>query len=109
MTTLDNLLDQALDIAGTLFQSDSLNIADESQMLGSAIAGQTGAAVSISGAAPDMTLTGLTGITADHINTFVTISGAATGANNGTFLITEAYIRNRGCYLECIWCCRRCE
>jgi len=88
-TTLDNLLDQALDIAGTLFQTDSLTINDESQMLGREISGQSGIAASITGTAPDMTLTGLTGLTTESIGKFITISGAASAGNNGTFLITQ--------------------
>lgn len=89
MTTLSNLLDQALDIAGTLFQTDGLDTSEESLMLGRALPGQTGAAASITGTAPDMTVGGLTGMTTASINTFLTISGAATGGNNGTFLVTE--------------------
>lgn len=88
MTTLDNLIDQALDIAGTLFQTDSLILSEESQQLGRAYAGQTGSSVSIAGAAPTMTLTGLTGMTAESINNFITLEGAASPGNNGTFLIT---------------------
>jgi hypothetical protein len=89
MTTLDNLLDQALDIAGTLFQTDSLIIGDESEMLGREISGQSGILASITGTAPNMTLTGLSGLTAESIGKFVTISGAASAGNNGTFLITQ--------------------
>ena len=88
-TTLDNLLDQALDIAGTLFQTDSLTIGDESEMLGREISGQTGSSLSITGTAPNMTLTGLTGLTAGSIGKFITVSGAASAGNNGTFLITQ--------------------
>jgi hypothetical protein len=87
-TTLDNLIDQALDIAGTLFQTDALIIGDESQQLGRAYVGQTGSAVSIAGTAPTMTLTGLTGMTAQSINNFITLEGVASPGNNGTFLIT---------------------
>lgn len=89
MTTLDNLIDQALDIAGTLFQTDGLNTVEESLMLGRALSGQTGSSATITGTAPDMTVGGLTGMTAESINTFITISGAATLGNNGTFLVTD--------------------
>lgn len=55
------------------------------------VSGQTGAAGSLS--APDsngvQTLTGGTGFTQDSEGRMITISGAATGANNGTFLVTS--------------------
>lgn len=53
------------------------------------IAGQTGAAANIvAGAAVgNMRVTGLTGMTALSVGNYLTISGAASGANNGTFLI----------------------
>lgn len=88
MTTLDNLIDQALDIAGTLFQTDDLITSEEPQQLGRAYTGQTGSAVSIAGIAPTMTITGLTGMTTASVNNFLTLSGAASAGNNGTFLIT---------------------
>lgn len=89
MTTLDNLIDQALDIAGTLFQTDGLDTAEESLMLGRALTGQAGSAATITGTAPDMTIGSLTGMTSESINTFITIEGADSVGNNGTFLITE--------------------
>lgn len=86
-TTPDNLLDQALDIAGTLFQTDDLTITEESQQLGRAYSGQAGSTASISGAPPTMTVSGLTGMTANSVNHFLTITGANNAGNNGTFLI----------------------
>jgi hypothetical protein len=47
-----------------------------------------------------LTITGLTGMTADSVGNYLTISGAASGGNNGSFLIveytsaTEVVIRN---------------
>jgi hypothetical protein len=88
MATLKNLLDQALDIAGSEFQTGSMTLADEPNFLGRPITGQTGAAASITVGA-DVVVSGLTGMAADSIGRFLTISGADTGANNGTFLIIE--------------------
>lgn len=54
-----------------------------------AVTGQTDTAASIvSGAsAGNMRVTGVTGMTASSVGNYVTISGAASGANNGTFLV----------------------
>lgn len=87
-TTLDNLLDQALDIAGSGTQTDTRTFADEPAFLGAAVSGQTGAAASMSASASGLiVVTGLTGMTAESVGRFLTISGASTGANNDTFLI----------------------
>ncbi len=47
------------------------------------------AATVASFATPKVTMTGLTDITADMVGEWITISGATTTANNGTFLITD--------------------
>jgi hypothetical protein len=53
------------------------------------LAGQTGAAATMAAAAGgQITVTGLTGMTAASVGNLLIISGAATGANNGTFIIT---------------------
>lgn len=55
-----------------------------------AITGQTGAAASMAAVSGNtITVTGLTGMTAASLNNYLTISGATTGTNNGTFLITK--------------------
>lgn len=83
-----NALDQALDIAGSIIQSSSMTLADEPNGLGVPLSGQTGATASIASiSGSDVTITGLTGMTAGSVGHFITISGAATSANNGTFLI----------------------
>lgn len=83
-----NALDQALDIAGSLLQTQTMLEADEPNGFGPALSGQTGSAATISAfAAGVSTLTGLTGMTADSVGNFLTVSGAANGGNNGTFLI----------------------
>lgn len=89
MSTLTNLLDQALDVAGTLFQTDNLPRIEEAQQLGRSITNQNGEEASITGTAPNMLVTGLTGMTSESIGRFLTISGAGSAANNGTFLISE--------------------
>lgn len=87
-TTLDDLVDQALDVRGSFTDVDTLTPADEPNELGSALAGQSGAAASMAAAAGgEIVVTGLTGMTAESVGNFLEISGAATGANNDTFLI----------------------
>ena len=63
--------------------------------------GGTGAAASLSSKTlDDITVTGVTGMSIDSVGRFLTITGAATGANNGTFQIvafvsaTSIRIRN---------------
>lgn len=89
ITHRKNSADQQLDIAGTLNQTDSLDIAEESQLLGQPLSGQTGSSAFILGTAPEMILTGLSGFTEQSLGNFVTISGADSAGNNGTFLITN--------------------
>jgi hypothetical protein len=84
-----NALDQALDIAGSLVQSQTMTLSEEPLGYGAPISGQTGAAATISAfATPIATITGLTGMTAQSVGRMLTLGGAASGGNNGTFLIT---------------------
>ena len=88
MTSRFNALDQQLDIKGSLVQDDTRTLTDETAFLGAPVTGQTGAAASVGAfGAGVSTMTGLTGMTADSVGRFLTVSGAATGGNNGTFLI----------------------
>jgi len=85
-----NALDQFLDIAGSPTQTSTRTLTDETSGWGAALSGQTGSAGSIDTVISGIvTISGLTGMTANSVGNFITISGAATGANNGTFLITE--------------------
>ena len=86
-TTLLNLLDQAIDIAGSYTKTDSLIVSDEALSLGSPIGGQSGATASITSGVT-ITVSGLTGMTTQSVGRFLVVSGGATPANNGTFLIT---------------------
>lgn len=87
MSTLHNLIDQALDVKGSLDQVDDLVLSDEPLELGARIAGQSGAAASVSAPVSDIqTVTGLTGMTTSSVGKFLTLEG--TGGNDGTFLIT---------------------
>jgi len=89
MATLDNLVDQALDVSGSLNQTDGLTVGDESSQLGAPISGQSGTGADLSAPVSDIvTVTGLTGMTTTSPGRFLTISNATNGANNGTFLIT---------------------
>lgn len=83
-----NALDQALDIAGSLTQTQTMTEAEEPSGFGAPIAGQTGAVANITTFSLGVsTLTGLTGMTAQSVGRFLTVTGAAAGGNNGTFLI----------------------
>lgn len=83
-----NALDQALDIAGSLVQSQTMTLSEEPLGYGAPIAGQTGATATVSAfATPIATITGLTGMTVQSVGRMLTLSGAASGGNNGTFLI----------------------
>jgi len=89
-TTLDNLLDQVLDIAGSFTQTPTMTLAEEPLFYGAPLSGQTGAVANITVfSAGESTLTGLTGMTASSRGRFLTVSGAASGGNNGTFEISE--------------------
>lgn len=83
-----NALDQALDIAGSLLQSDTSTLIDESFGYGSSISGQTGSVASITTVSSGIaTITDLTGMSAESVGRFLTLSGAQSVGNNGTFLI----------------------
>jgi hypothetical protein len=86
VATLDNLADQALDIAGSITHVTGLTLTDESAQLGVPLTGQSGSAASIT-VGVTVVVSGLAGMTAQSPGNFLTISGAATPANNGTFLI----------------------
>ena len=88
MTTRFNALDQILDIQGSFSINSSRTLTDESSSFGEPLTGQSGAAASVSAfGAGVATISGLTGMTADSVGNFLTISGADTAGNNGTFLI----------------------
>lgn len=83
-----NALDQALDIAGSLTQTQTMTEAEEPSGFGAPIAGQTGATANITTFSLGVsTLTGLTGMTLQSVGRFLTVTGASAGGNNGTFLI----------------------
>jgi len=84
----DNALDQALDIAGSITQDSTRTLTDETSGLGAPLAGQTGSAASITVGAT-VVVSGLTGMTPASEGHFLTITGAATPANNGTFLVSN--------------------
>ena len=84
-----NMLRQDLDVVGTDTQVATKTLTDETSGYGQAITGQTGSSASIVlGADPsEPDITGLTGMTAQSIGRYLSLSGAASGGNNGTFLI----------------------
>lgn len=87
MTIAANKLSQSNDIAGSRNQSSSLDVTEESSLFGAPI--QDGYSASISGTAPTMIISGLSGMTSASTCNFLTISGADSVGNNGTFQITE--------------------
>jgi len=89
MTIASNKLSQSKDIAGSRNQNSSLDVANESLMLGSPISGQNGTTATISGTAPNMIVSGLSGLTAASNCRYLTLSGADSAGNNGTFQITD--------------------
>lgn len=92
--TRKNALDQALDIAGSLLQSDTRTLSNEPDGYGSSVSGQSGSAVSLTTlTANGINVTGLTGMTAESVGRFLTIFGAASASNNGTFLI-DGYVND---------------
>lgn len=97
----DNLLEQSIDIGGTTNQAQDLVLSEEPLGLGARVAGQIGSAASLIAFSSGLvTVDGLTGMTTNSDGRFLTISGAATPANNGTFEIvaflspTSVQIRN---------------
>ncbi len=86
--TRKNALDQALDIAGSLLQSDTRTLSNEPDGYGAPISGQTGSAANITTlTANGVNVTGLTGMTLQSVGNFLTLSGTASASNTGTFLI----------------------
>jgi hypothetical protein len=87
-----NAVDQELDVKGSNTQVANRTLTDETGGLGQPLSGQTGSAANITVFGGGLsTLTGLTGMTANSVGNFLTVGGAATVANNGTFLIA-AYV-----------------
>jgi hypothetical protein len=93
--TLDNLLAQALDVAGSLVQDEAKTLSDEPAGYGQALTGQSGLVANVVavGEGPggdEATITGLTNMYTSSLGRFITFTSFANGANNGTFLITHA-------------------
>ena len=83
-----NAIDQLLDVEGSPTQTGTRALTDETGGLGAGLSGQTGALANITVFGAGLsTLTALTGMTANSVGNFLTVSGAASGGNNGTFLI----------------------
>jgi hypothetical protein len=86
-TTLDNLIDQALDIAGSVIHDAAMPFDEEDSFLGSQISGQSGSSASvISGAgAGNKRIDGVSGMSDANLGNFLTITNSTD--NDGTFMI----------------------
>lgn len=89
MTFRAGSVDPLIDVRGIDTLTATRTLVDETTFYGVGVTGQTGAVASIVAGAPagQMRLTGVTGFTAESVHRFLTVSGAASGGNNGTFLI----------------------
>ena len=86
----DNLLEQSIDIGGTTFPSQTLVPSEEPLGYGARVTGQTGSTAGVTTVTSGLvTIVGLTGMTATSAGGFLTISGASSPSNNGTFEIRE--------------------
>ena len=87
MAVRPNALDQQLDIKGTLNSVNTKTLTDETSSFGASTA--TGTGDTIGGAAPSMTLTDAgAAFTAQDVGRYITVVGATTPANDGSFLIS---------------------
>jgi hypothetical protein len=83
-----NALNQALDIAGSFTQTQTLTEAEEFSGYGAPLTGQTGTGAAITTVLAGIaTVTTLTGMTLQSVGNMLTISNAVNAANNGTWLI----------------------
>lgn len=82
-------LNPALDISGTLTPNATLNLSEEPTGLGQPTGVSGTAAVISSKVSTTVTITGLTGMTANSVGRFLTFTGAASAGNNGTFIIAS--------------------
>ena len=93
-TTRLNAIDQALDIAGSLSQSDGMTLAEEPGALGAPVSPANTGTTSVTLGAPASGIQAVSGMTAglftaNSVGNFLTLSGSGLSAGNvGTFLIT---------------------
>ena len=85
-----NSLSQLLDIAGSETKNAVKVLTDEPAGLGQALASQTGSAASITAKVGGIvTVDDLTGMTANSVGNFLSLSNTNSGGNTGTFLIVQ--------------------
>lgn len=90
MTITSNKLSQSKDIQGSRLHDSEMIKSEESLKLGRPIDGQVGTSASLTGSAPNVVVTGLTGMSSlSECRRFLTLEGADDGYNNGTFQITQ--------------------
>lgn len=84
-----NLLNPAIDIAGTLAHQDSRTLADEAAGYGKPTANSGAAATLNAKVAGVVTVGSLTGMTANSVGQFMSFTLANSAGNNGVFMIVE--------------------
>jgi hypothetical protein len=84
-----NLLNPAIDIAGTLAHQDSRTLADELAGYGKPTANSGAAATLDAKVAGVVTVGSLTGMTANSVGQFMSFTLANSAGNNGVFMIVE--------------------
>ena len=88
MSVFPGRINQQLDVQGSLNIDEAKTLADENLSKGAQTATGSGDSFAISGSDVTLTDAGATFTQAD-VGRFITITGATTGGNDGTFLITE--------------------
>lgn len=88
MSVFPGRISQKLDVQGSLSVDQAKTLADENASLGSAVANGTGDSFAVAAGVVTLTDAGAT-FTANDVGRFITIAGATSPGNNGTFLIEQ--------------------
>ena len=88
MSVFPGRISQKLDVQGSLSVDQAKTLADENVSLGEQTSSGTGDSFAVAAGVVTFTDAGAT-FDADDVGQFITIAGATTGGNNGTFLIEE--------------------
>ena len=84
-----NAIDQLLDVAGSERQANDRLLTDETNGFGSpVILNSGGSATILAYSSPNLTVSGLSGMTAGSVGSLLSIQGAGIAGNNGVFVIS---------------------